>query len=266
LASEPLEIAVCAQHNNGGLAGGIWWESTNIKHFFPIGEVNGSHGVNRPGGSALNSGQVGGFRAAEYIANCYQAWSLDEKAAEQAVKTSLENVWKWIEQCESATRSWNDVLKEIRERMSLVGAHIRSEKTVEAELLIAKELARVVMDNGCRFASKRDVKLAFRTRQLCFAHAVYLQAIGFSLQSKVGSRGSCIILDAKGDPIHEMLDGSWKILQENPDFRAKVLETEAKPDGEALSEWVDCRSVPEIDSWFETTWADFRKGGIYKAE
>ncbi len=61
LAGEALEIAVCAQHNNGGLAGNIWWESTNIKHLFPIGEVNGSHGVNRPGGSALNSGQVGGI-------------------------------------------------------------------------------------------------------------------------------------------------------------------------------------------------------------
>jgi hypothetical protein len=28
----------------------------------------------------------------------------------------------------------------------------------------------------------------------------------------------------------------------------KVLETEAKPDGVALNEWVDCRPVPEIDS------------------
>ena len=50
LYNEPLEIAVCAQHNNGGLAANIWSESTNNRHFFPIGEVNGSHGVNRPGG------------------------------------------------------------------------------------------------------------------------------------------------------------------------------------------------------------------------
>jgi len=69
LAAEPLEIAVCAQHNNGGLAGNHWWESVNVKHLFPVGEVNGSHGVDRPGGSALNAGQVGGFRAAEVIAH-----------------------------------------------------------------------------------------------------------------------------------------------------------------------------------------------------
>jgi len=70
LETERLEIAVCAQHNNGGLKGDIWWES-NIKHFFPVGEVNGTHGVYRPGGSALNSGQVGSLRAAMFIARRY---------------------------------------------------------------------------------------------------------------------------------------------------------------------------------------------------
>ncbi len=70
LSSEPLEIGVCAQHNNGGLKGNIWWES-DLRHLFPVGEVNGSHGVYRPGGSALNSGQVGSSRAAEFISRRY---------------------------------------------------------------------------------------------------------------------------------------------------------------------------------------------------
>ena len=73
LAAEPLEIAVCAQHNNGGLAGNLWWESTNIKHLFPVGEVNGSHGVTGPAARRLNAGQVGAFRAAEFIAQRYRA-------------------------------------------------------------------------------------------------------------------------------------------------------------------------------------------------
>jgi succinate dehydrogenase/fumarate reductase flavoprotein subunit len=60
LGAELLEIAVCAQHNNGGLSGDRWWQS-NIGTFFPIGEVNGTHGIYRPGGSALNSDQVGTF-------------------------------------------------------------------------------------------------------------------------------------------------------------------------------------------------------------
>ena len=266
LRSEPLEIAVCAQHNNGGLAGNIWWESTNIKHLFPIGEVNGSHGVNRPGGSALNSGQVGGFRAAEFIANRYQKWSLDESIAEQAVERSVQNVWQWIQQCDSAVRSWNDILKEVRERMSLAGAHIRNESLVEVEMSKARDLAQAVMNSGCRYESKRDLKQSFRTRQLCYSHALYLQAIAFALHSRVGSRGSSIVLVPDGEKIHDLLDEGWKIMPENPVFRTKALETEVKSDEAVVNEWIDCHPVPESASWFETTWADFRKGDIYRTE
>ena len=70
LSREPLEIAVCAQHNNGGFAVDRWWES-NVPHLFVIGEQAGTHGVKRPGGSALNAGQVGGLRAAQRIAHAY---------------------------------------------------------------------------------------------------------------------------------------------------------------------------------------------------
>ena len=44
LSKEPLEIALCAQHNNGGLAVNKWWQ-TNGEGLFACGEVSGSHGV-----------------------------------------------------------------------------------------------------------------------------------------------------------------------------------------------------------------------------
>ena len=67
LETDLLEIAVCAQHNNGGLSVDQWWHS-NLEGLFPVGEAAGAHGVYRPGGAALNSGQVGATRAATYIA------------------------------------------------------------------------------------------------------------------------------------------------------------------------------------------------------
>ncbi len=175
LCTEPLEIAVCAQHNNGGLAGNAWWESTNIKHLFPVGEVNGTHGVARPGGSALNSGQVGGFRAAEYIANRYEDWSLDEEAAERAAHASLRSALDWMGRCRQAARSWNGVLKEIRGRMSLAGAQIRSESVLVAEVARAKDLLQSVMDGGCKVTGPRESETRFprpapyamRTRCTC---------------------------------------------------------------------------------------------------
>ena len=67
LYSEYLEIAVCAQHANGGVLVDENWQS-EIKGLYSAGEAAGTFGVYRPGGSALNSTQVGSLRAAEHIA------------------------------------------------------------------------------------------------------------------------------------------------------------------------------------------------------
>ena len=67
LCRERLEIAVCAQHCNGGVAVDAHWQS-EIKGLYVAGEAAGTFGVYRPGGSALNSTQVGSLRAAEQIA------------------------------------------------------------------------------------------------------------------------------------------------------------------------------------------------------
>lgn len=67
LYTEYLPIALCAQHNNGGIAVDLWWQ-TSVKGLFAAGECAGTHGISRPGGSALNAGQVGSLRAAQYIA------------------------------------------------------------------------------------------------------------------------------------------------------------------------------------------------------
>ena len=67
LYTEKLEIAVCAQHCNGGVTVDSHWQS-EVNGLYVAGEAAGTFGVYRPGGSALNSTQVGGLRAAEHIA------------------------------------------------------------------------------------------------------------------------------------------------------------------------------------------------------
>ncbi len=67
LWSERLEIAVCAQHCNGGVLVDGYWQS-GVPGLYTAGEAAGTFGVYRPGGSALNSTQVGSLRAAEHIA------------------------------------------------------------------------------------------------------------------------------------------------------------------------------------------------------
>ena len=57
---------MCTAQEYGGFLGESRWES-NIEHLFPVGELNETHGTYRPGGLALNSGQVGGMRGQPFI-------------------------------------------------------------------------------------------------------------------------------------------------------------------------------------------------------
>jgi succinate dehydrogenase/fumarate reductase flavoprotein subunit len=259
IRKSPLEIAVCAQHNNGGLAANHWWESLNIRHLFPVGEVNGSHGVYRPGGSALNSGQVAGFRAAEYIANRYGGWTLKGAAAKAAAVAAKSDAGAFLERCRKAKTTWRQERAELQARMSRAGAHIRSREEVRKAVDEAWAQYRRIERDGCSGAPVETL----RNRHLCFAHAVYLEAVKFALESGVGSRGSAIAVKPGGQKVHDRLDDSWRIEPEDQSFREKVQETEALADGRVENRWVARRRMPESDSWFETAWAKFRNGEIY---
>ncbi len=258
----PLEIAVCAQHNNGGLAGNLWWESTNLRHLFPVGEVNGSHGVYRPGGSALNSGQVGAFRAAEYIANRYTAWTVDVAQAERVAAEAVVSLRAWMGKARASSKPWQAERDELQTRMSRAGAHIRKPDAVRAAVAEAWAQVERLERDACGGPGVADVVESLRNRQLCFAHAVYLEAVQFALDSGVGSRGSAIVLDPGGKPVHDKL-GGWAIAPENESFREHVQETVADGPRRVRSQWVGRRPLPESDMWFETAWARFRSGAVY---
>jgi succinate dehydrogenase/fumarate reductase flavoprotein subunit len=262
LARQPLEIAVCAQHNNGGLAANRWWESATLRHLFPVGEVNGSHGIYRPGGSALNSGQVGGFRAAEFIARRYGARTLDRNAFARAAKAAARDALGWSAKCRRG-RPWQAGRAELQARMTRAGAHIRSRKELDAAAAEARAQWHRLEAEGCSGAGS-ELREAWNTRQLCFAHLVYLEAIRYAVESGVGSRGSSMVLDAAGTRVHARLDPEWSFAPPNADFSERVLETEATPDGTVKSAWVPRRPLPTTDAWFETAWAAFRKGEIYR--
>ncbi len=244
LAAESLEIAVCAQHNNGGLSGNIWYESPNIRHLFPVGEVNGSHGVSRPGGSALNAGQVGGFRAAEFIAARYQAATLDPERAGREAEKLLESLRSRMR----GGRDWRADRREFQERMTRDGGHLRRLDRLAAAADEAKKQLDAIFSEGYPAEAGEHALTNF---QLAFAHWVYLETIAFQAESGAGSRGSAAVLDGDGKP-----------LPENPACRKMVLESVCTPTGLRIG-WTPCRPLPETDGWFETVWAEYRAGKLY---
>ncbi len=265
ITRESLEVAVCAQHNNGGLAGNLWWESVNIRHLFPVGEVNGSHGVARPGGSALNSGQVGSLRAAEFIANVYSGCTLKKNEFNKAARTAARDIGGFLKRGETSTLDWRDVRSELQARMSRAGAHIRSLDGLKQAVREARAQVASLEAQGCRAVKAAEALQALRNRQLCYAHWVYLEAALYHVRSGVGSRGSAMVRDASGQRAHEQLDpAEWSFLPENPSFKTRVQET-VVVGGRVKHRWVPCRPIPESNLWFETAWADYRNGRIYQA-
>ena len=263
LRREKLEIALCAQHNNGGLAGTHWWESTNLRHLFPVGEVNGSHGITRPGGSALNAGQVGAFRAAEYIAHRYADWSLDIEAATQLAYKRIADLTVWCECAKQSGIDWQSDRRIMQRRMSRSGGAIRSLPELETAVIEMSQQYERLLCEGVSFADHRGQIEALRNRQLVFAALTYLQAIRFAVQGGVGSRGSAIVLDPNGVSPHEQLDATWRIIPENTAFRDKVLVTRCTTADEPSHHYAPCRPIPESDLWFETAWAAHRDGRVY---
>ncbi|MBP5232214.1 MAG: FAD-binding protein [Planctomycetes bacterium] len=272
LAKEMLEIAVCAQHNNGGLAANHWWESVNTPHFFPIGEVNGSHGVYRPGGSALNAGQVGALRAADYIAHAYPRRDLCLPAARRALRDAVRELTALTQAAATAGKDapdWRQERRELQARMTRAAGPVRSRATLENALAEARaQWARVQRQGGGRFSSPKGMAESLRNRALCFAHLVYLEATLAQTKGGVGSRGSALTLavdDPRALQIPQLPGGDWRFAPEDESFREKVLQTTvALPHLRVRNLWAPRRPIPEHDHWFETAWAAFRDGKIYR--
>jgi len=252
LARMPLEIALCAQHNNGGLAADRWWESVNIRHLFPVGEVNGSHGVGRPGGAALNAGQVGGARAAAMIAHRYAGASVGDGEFSAALRAVWSESEAFAARCACAVVSWREEREAIQRRMTRAGGHDRCAQELARALEEARAQYGRLLRSGCRARTPTELVRAFENRQLACAQVAYLSAQLFAVRSGVGSRGSARVRDAAG-----------AVVPEDPSFRDQVQETRVLANGAVRHRWVPRRPLPESDVWFETAWRAFRSGSIF---
>ncbi len=266
LRREPLEVAVCAQHNNGGFRVSLWWES-NVRGLFPVGELAGTHGVTRPGGSALNAGQVGSARAALFIRHRRDGRPPAMRAFAGAAGPTVARAWQRAERMLEAPRSGDltpeDCLEEIRRRMSGCGAVIRVPDAVRAEKARAFELWRRA-GREVRIGSPRDLPLGFRALDLALTSAVYLEAVAEYIDRGGRSRGSYLVPDASGTPADPRLGPAWAFsLAEPGDFvSSRILEIRLDGRGRVHKRWAPARPVPATHGWFESVWADYRAGRI----
>ncbi len=268
---EPLEVAVCAQHANGGLRGNIWWE-TSIRNLFSIGEICGTHGV-RPGGSALNSGQVGASRVAQYIANVYrecppEAETFAETIQEQVLAQYREYM-RYLNPDDENALDLQSIRPQIQDRMSQKAAFLRSEEGVKQALEEAKELYAHIQRHGIRCKNPKQLARATEDRHLALTSIAFLEAMRYYIENDGGSRGAYMVLDDEGElAVHSKRGTELRHREENMEKRKEILEV-CQKDNEsgAFNVYpVAVRPLPEDESWFENTWSDWDQGRIFETQ
>lgn len=194
LFKERLEIAVCAQHNNGGLSTNHLWE-TNLSGLYAIGEVCASHGVTRPGGTALNAGQVGAVRAAEGIflkkrTHMKEASPSTESGIKERLRIQALDRIRLSEHSEGncpLSELWINASK----RMSAAAGMIRNQVQMETAL-------KETEDDICQFMQKAkspsvsQLSLFYKLYDMLLSQKMYLFAMLDYAKAGGGSRGSSL--------------------------------------------------------------------------
>lgn len=257
LEKEPLQIAVCAQHNNGGLKADMWWES-NLKHLFPVGEVNGSHGVYRPGGSALNSGQVGSYRAAQFISRRYNRPPRPVirllNDADKQITEELMLAKKWLRRGYSTIN--RECLSEIRKRMSERGGIIRDYEKIREASGKAAEMFRYLHER-IGADSVKELAESFLLMDHCLTHYIYLEAIMAYIEGGGRSRGSYLVEANKN--ISKSIESHAmdpELCRYDRDIEKDIIEIGFR-EGKIMRSLTKVRQIPSQNLWFEKVWKEY---------
>ena len=256
LYTQPLEIALCAQHNNGGLGIDCWWQ-TNVKGLFAVGEVAASHGVYRPGGTALNAGQVGSTRAAQYIAARCQGEA--PACFEKTAAAALTEMAALAEHCKADTGNVRTLWQTAAESMSRCGAAIRDTVQIQA-YGTAVESQLAAFGSTVKAANAAELAMAYRLRDMLLSQRAYLAAMADYTAHGGQSRGSALYTDlANGTkPFAQLPDTFTFALDETEHPLIQELWFE---NGTCKTAWRAPRSIPEDDDFFENVWRSYRETG-----
>lgn len=255
LKSEAIEVHVAAQHCNGGFTGDVNWESPRVRGLYPVGEANGSHGQHRPGGAALNAGQVGGLRAARHLASLVMVPSppslLDvEHVAQEQLVPVLARLHVGKAGGVGIACEVDTALAEIRHRMASAGGIVRS---IEG-LRKARDEAKVLVEklDGIAIAVETREVLGeyLAARDAAITHHAILAAMAEQLANEPGVHPCYVVASEDGEAVRDIVgrQGSFSTIEKGTQNR--LLETQVL--GSRVEHaWIDARPVPDVKGSFE---------------
>ncbi|MCP4757530.1 MAG: FAD-binding protein [Proteobacteria bacterium] len=265
LEKQILEIGVCHQHCNGGLIGSIWWES-NLANFFPVGECNGSHGLYRPGGSALNSGQVGSLRASEMIRHRVAAETASTletflESQRSTIETKLDHLNSLHDNDKPVLVDPVEERKTIQQRMSTAMGIVRNLDTVETAL---EENERMLeTHNNAGIPDKALLPCFLKNEDLLLTERAFLESARRTLQVLKGGRGSYLIgelQDFLSPTENKVQKAGESVTIPDDSLNNRIVEFSFDSTGKGRTNLAKVRPIPTEDNWFEKVWAEYRDG------
>ena len=255
LRTQPLEIALCVQHNNGGLAIDASWQ-TSIPGLYAAGEVAASHGVYRPGGSALNAGQCGAVRASEAVA-AHPGEMPEEDAFLQVVQSAEARHAALAARLTddpaaiNVRRAYADACHD----MDRLAGPVRSEEGLVD--LLQRIDARLADVSPLGIHTPGDLRWAYRLRDTLLCQRVYVTAMLDYLKQGGKSRGSAMYIDPQGDGI-PALPEKYRFRLDG-DEHARVVQEIRWTGSDCAVTWRDVRPMPPEDESFERVWKAYRQ-------
>ena len=255
LEKEMLEIALCSQHNNGGIAIDAWWQST-VPGLFVAGEVAASHGVYRPGGSALNAGQVGSERAAKFISR-QPVRTIDAQHVAEAAQQTILGLISLSRDAEGNQSNLKAAYTESIAAMSRSGAAVRDSAAI-ADLYaqVRQKIDRFSSD--IRIEKRSELPLLYRYRDILLTQAMYLYAMMDYARKGGKSRGAALYTDPSGRKALDSLPESCRLVVDDGALASQVQEVRWNG-GEIACSWRPVHPIPHEDDFFENVWREYRK-------
>ncbi|WP_434638496.1 FAD-binding protein [Klebsiella sp. I138] len=262
LTTQPLPFNVNHQHMNGGIAVDVWGHSS-LEGCYAVGEAAGTHGVTRPGGAALNAGQVFGLRCAKHIA-----------ATPRNVSSSLfkEETAELLRQIQDDSRHPDslpieEVRVEIQRRMSERAGFVCKADSVPEALQEARRLNQRIAECGVAIDHPNKAAFSLQWRQMALASEALLVALDAYISKGGGSRGARMLCSARGDVVPQSREGElsdFRFLSEKPEHRQEQLQV-ILHDGEFRVEVKPLRKLDDLSTlFFEKNWPAYLTGDIYR--
>lgn len=265
LNREPLPFNVNHQHMNGGIAVDTWGR-TSLAGCYAAGEAAGTHGATRPGGAALNAGQVFAVRAAKHIAASGPAPVAD--LLEQ-FRPDLEHCLRQIDEAASRPQALDpqQIRREIQQRMSDQAGFICRPEGVAEALAGARELNRRIAEQGVAVVHPNKAAVSYQWRQMALVSEAVLTALDHYIRQGGGSRGARAICSPRGEEVPHSRTGvleDYRFLAEQPRHRQEQLRVTYR-DGTFDVKAQPLRAMGDPDAiFFEKNWPDYLTGAIYR--